>query len=234
MKSNPLLHRAIPRRIHALALTAAVCCIAFSKTSAHAQTLVSTGLDASNTLIGAGGVADAHWTVSEQAGGFGAAQTVYPNNADWFSGWIANGPSSDWIARNASITDNGPAPYTFSTTFDLTGLDPTTAEIFGSWAIDDQGSLALNGNTISTIGNGDWGALTNFSVFSGSLFFLPGINTLSMTITADDDFLDAARLQGAVFANSLPPNGTPEPGSLALFAGLTATGIGIAARKRRK
>ena len=73
-------------------------------------------------------------------------------------------------------------------------------------------------------------ALLNFSVSSG---FLPGLNTLSMTITSDDDFLEAVRLQGELFANVQAPNGTPEPGTLALFGGLTVTGLGFAIKRRR-
>lgn len=188
---------------------------------ARADTIanVSTGLDATNTLITTGGTADAHWIVQESAGGTGAAQVVEapenPNN-DWYVGWVADGPDSAWIARDASVVDNGPAPYTFSTTFDLSGYDPTTAALSGSWAVDDAGTLMLNGHQLGTLASGAWGALTSFSASSPD--FISGVNTLSITITSGDDFLEGARLQGAVTASPLdPPPSVPEPGSFALL-----------------
>ncbi len=178
---------------------------------------LSTGLNASNTLITTGAQPDAYWTVSEQAGGNGPAQTVYPNNADWYSGWLANGPNSDWIARNANVTNNGAAPYTFTRTFDLTGYNLATVSLSGAWAIDDQGTLNLNGTPISTLGSGAWGALTTFSASTG---FIAGVNTLSMTITADDQFLEAVRLDGTL-TGQLGGTATPEPStSFLLVSGL--------------
>ena len=233
MKSNLPLLRTLKVGVRTITISALVAgCLAISQVGGDGQVLLATGLDASDTLIGTGGVADAHWQVSEQAGGTGAAVTVYPNNADWFSGWLANGGNSDWVARDANTSNNGPAPYTFFTQFDLTGFDPTSAEMFGSWAIDDAGTLRLNGNILSNVGGGNWGSLTNFSVFPNSPFFLPGLNTLSITITSADQSFEAVRLQGALFANAAVPNGTPEPGSLALFAGVAAAGVGIVLRRR--
>jgi len=123
---------------------------------------LATGLDSSGNLIGSGGQNDANWTV-QQIGGTGPAQTVFPGNADWFGGWAPNGPNSDWIARDANNCCNGPAPYSFSRIFNLSSGDVSNVSISGSWAIDDQGTLSLNGNTIATLGNGQWGSLSAFS-----------------------------------------------------------------------
>ena len=190
---------------------------------------ISTGLDASNNLITSGGVNDAHWTVPSQANVVGPAQTVYPNNADWYGGWLANGPGSAWIARDANVSNNGVAPYTFSTSFNLTGYDLSTAALSGSWAIDDTGTLDLNGHTIATLGSGAWGGLTAFSVPTGSSFFNQGTNTLSITITSDDQFLEAVRLQGNVTARALT---TPEPGTYAMLGSFCL--VGGAFLRRRK
>ena len=103
-------------RILALAGCAAACLL-MSPRIGGAQVLnVATGLDSSFNLIPGGDVIDPHWTVTTDPtfSPLGTAETVYPNNADWFGGWLANGPFSDWIARNADVTDNGPAPYTFT------------------------------------------------------------------------------------------------------------------------
>jgi PEP-CTERM motif len=188
--------------------------------AARAGTInLATGLNASNHLITTGGLADAHWTVQEQAGGIGAAQTVYPNNADWGvgpGGWAANGPNSTWIARDANTTNNGPAPYTFYRTFNLSGANLANVSVSGSWAIDDAGTLDLNGHQIAALSTLQWVSLTPFSVAEGSPFLNQGLNTLSITITYDDQYLDGVRLQGFVKNTA-----APEPSSLVL-AGLGA------------
>ena len=195
--------------------------------AAQAQINLSTGLDATNTLLASGGLNDAHWTVSGNP-----AQSVYPNNADWFSGWLANGPASTWIAINANVANNGAAPYTFTRTFDLTGFDISTASLTGAWAIDDAGTVNLNGNLLDTQGSGGWGSLHNISAPAAD--FVSGVNTLTITMTTDDQFLEAVRLEGSVTAS--PIAATPEPGSAALLSGLLITGAGLLVRrhKRRK
>ena len=80
---------------------------------------LATGLDASNNLITTGGQPDAHWSVQPQVGGIVPAQTVYPDNPDYFGLWVTNGPKSDWIARDANAAFQGSAPYTFTRTFDF-------------------------------------------------------------------------------------------------------------------
>jgi hypothetical protein len=186
---------------------------------------LATGLDSSNNLISSGGVSDAHWTVTTDPtfSPTGIPQTVFPNNADFFSGWVANGPNSDWIARNAKVTDNGPAPYTFSRTFTLSASDLASASISGTWTIDDGGTLALNGNTLGTLTSGGWSSLHSFSVPTGSADFVVGTNTLSITITSDDRFLEGARLEGTLTTAS---TGVPEPATLhmACISGLTGLG----------
>ena len=90
-----------------------------SQIKAHTIANLATGLDAANNLIATGGVPDAHWNVNQPTGPPAPAQTVYPNNPDWFGGWVGNGPNSTWIARDANTPANGLGTY--AQTFSLKG-----------------------------------------------------------------------------------------------------------------
>lgn len=191
-------------------------------TAAHAAMInVSTGLDATDTAYTTGAQPDAHWIVNGNP-----AQTVFPNNADWYGGWLANDSNSTWIAIDANTTDNGPAPYTFTRTFDLTGYSLPSVSITGGWAIDDEGTLALNGNTVATLGAGAWGGLTPFTINSG---FVQGVNTLTITMTSDDRYLEGVRLQGTLTGDVA--GGVPEPATWAMMiAGFALVGGMLRAR----
>jgi len=204
-----------------LVLTFVLAVIAMGQVSGATINL-ATGLDTSNSLLTTNGVADAHWTVRETGD---SAQVNTPLSPNWYSGWIANGPNSAWISRNAGTLNNDENIYDF--TFDLTGYNLSTVSMLGSWTIDDQGTLKLNGNLIDSLGIGQWNALHSFSVTDSSLFN-QGMNTLSIDITWADNAKDAVRLEGLVSGTQVP-----EPTSLVLWAGLGVMGL-IAARRRKK
>jgi hypothetical protein len=188
---------------------------------------LATGLDASNNLITTGGAPDAHWTVRGNP-----AQVVVPGSGDsGFPDWIANGPNSAWIARNANDAfGNGLDTYT--RTFDLTGFNPATASITGFWTLDDGGTLSLNGHLIGTLdaSTTPWFSFHAFSVPAGSPFFNPGVNTLQISITQTDTFLEGVRLQGTLTAEAAA---IPEPTSVVLF-GLALVGGALCAWRRRR
>lgn len=111
----------------------------------------------------------------------GSAKVVAPNNADWYGGWLANGPNSSWIAPNPDTTNNGPAPYTFTYKFDTTGYSLASLAISGGlWTVDDAGTVALNGNVLGTLGSGSWGTLNSFTAPNSD--FVGGVNSLTITI----------------------------------------------------
>jgi len=208
-----------------LALTAFAVSVLFAANPAQAITInVGTGLDVSNNLIQTGGQNDAHRTVDNLAT---PAQTVYPDNPDWYGGWLANGPNSTWIARNANTSANGVGTYTRS--FDLTGFDLSTVSIVGSWAVDDNGILALNGHQLATLSAGAWGNLTPFSVDAASGFFHSGQNQLTIDIVnPTDNYLEGARLEGSLVGVAVPW----ETDALPLIGSTVIFGFGIWAKRR--
>jgi hypothetical protein len=218
-----------PTRItHNLAIFALLAILAVAAPPTRGGSVVynlATGLDAANNLIASGGQADAHWSVQPQGGGVAPAQTVYPNNPDWYGLWLQNGPNSDWIARDATTNFQGPPLYAFTRTLDLSGFNLSTVSINGLWAIDDNGILSLNGYVLSSLLSGgaiggdasNYTMLHPFSVAAGSPYLLRGLNTLTITMTASNQFEDGVRLEGVVTAS------VPEPVSMVLLA----LGVGI-------
>ncbi len=204
---------------------------------AKAQYLdVSTGLDSSGNMQHKGGSLDANWTVTGAVNPLDPpnAYVVAPGDADYYSGWVRNGPYSSWIAANPSdATGNG--LMTFTDTFDV--ATPSTAVIIGgAWAIDDYGTLSLNGHLLSTVPNHAFGHLSAFSTTASD--FVMGLNTLTMQMTATDFFLEGARLRGwLVDAGSAVPVGAgsavPEASTWAMLVAGFA-GLGLAAARSRR
>jgi hypothetical protein len=155
---------------------------------------LSTGLDSSGNIQHTGGSLDANWTVTGAVNPLNApnAYVVARNDADWYGGWIGNGAYSSWIAANP-FDAHGNGLLTFTDTFDVT--TPSTAAIIGgAWAIDDYGTLSLNGHLLSTVPNHAFGHLSAFSTTASD--FVAGLNTLTMQMTATDTFLEGGRLRG--------------------------------------
>ena len=198
---------------------------------AQANTInLSTGLDSFDTLIILGNTPDAHWTVDQPSGPIAPAKVVAlgdPGSA--IPIWATNGPGSSWITIDPNSSGNGSViPYTYYRTFNLSAADVATASISGVWGIDDSGEVRLNGYLLSSLVN-DYSASTPFSALAGSGKFLAGTNTLTITMTSSDDFLEAVRLEGSLNTGSVPDSGT----TLALLGG-TLTGLGALRRKFRK
>jgi hypothetical protein len=177
---------------------------------------VSTGFNASGQLITSGNVADANWVViplaSEPSEGTfgcpaagpgcttGTAQpllTVFPPTsaeADWYNGWPANGPNSDWITINPnSATKNTYGLY--YTTFNLGSTSNLC--LVGAMGIDDNGLLAINGHAIMT-NISAIGSLAPLNIAIPSADLVVGQNTLSLGWGSTDNSLEAFRLQATI------------------------------------
>jgi len=156
-------------------------------TMSHAApiTLFNTGVDDTGTQL-ALGASDPHWTIVSGPGISSPVQAAVLDQQHPY-GHYTESPFSLWIGL--APDGAGSEPYTVRLTFDLTGLDPTTAVITGQWGADDSGSIRLNGQD-SGIGTGtlsspELSGPANFDVvlsFTLNQGFLPTTNTLDFVI----------------------------------------------------
>jgi hypothetical protein len=169
-----------------LALVAAVCvsCEAGSGapeatgTTSSAVTiggLFPTGVNAAGTPLAVGAI-DPHYVLSSNDPNFPGPNAIVVTPA---GGWTGNTATSKWISVQASTTGAANGVYTYTTTFTLAGVDPTSATLTGSWACDDSCTMTLNGTTVAQKATPGWGTVGTFTVAAGSPFVL-GANTLAV------------------------------------------------------
>ncbi len=196
------------------------------------STLYSTGVDDFHNPL-PGGSIDPHWelTVSPDPAYPGPDAFVLSDSAPLFSnGGTPNTSTSKWIGPRADGGHNFPrsdctvgcttADYHFETVFDLTGLDPLTAQITGQWSVDDSAIMLLNGVQVASypfIQGVTWREFAPFTVTSG---FVAGVNTL--TVIVNNQFYPNSNLRDNATGMQVQLTGTaniPEPASLLLLAG---------------
>ncbi len=146
--------------------------------------LFNTGVGTNGALLAAGAV-DPNWRLIESPDSAFPGPNAFVLNDAWpvqAGVWLLNGPDSKWIAPQSNQgTGNQPGDYKYRITFDLTGLEPSTAVITGRWTSDNTGlGVFLNGVATGFISDGNFPALNNtFSIASG---FIDGLNTLDFVV----------------------------------------------------
>ena len=185
--------------------------------------LFNTGVDASRTTL-LDGVSDSHWMITSAPGAIvGGAPFAVPTSAP--GAWLGANTTSTWIAPTTNTNDLG-GNYTYQTSFDLTGLDPSTFTIDGQFSVDDGLSdILLNGQSTGVNGAG-FGGWTAFSLnsLSGN-GFNSGANTLEFLVNNGGNNPTGLRVE------FLDVNGTliPEPSGAILLA----LGGALLLRRRR-
>ena len=195
---------------------------------AHAAsvTIFNTGVDSTGTPLPDGTVGDPNYVLTSVPGGSTTDIMVLTSAGGFPIGpWLGDDAISAWIGPNNDSEADGPVGlYDYQTTFDLAGVDPTTASLVGQWATDNEGvDILING--VST-GNtaGGFSSWYSFDISSG---FVSGVNTLDFIVN-NDGGPTGLRVELSGTADA-----TPEPApSLMLAIGLA--GLGVLKRRGRR
>jgi hypothetical protein len=194
----------------------------------------NTGVNSSDVLVAPGAQAS-FWALSAKPAT--AVETIGSNPFRFNCCYFADTATAAWVAPQAG-GDAGPlGTYTYDLVIDLTGLDPATASIAGTFGTDNDGSISLNSDPpVVTTGIADFGAPTPFTINSG---FVAGLNTIHVRVTNQGDptaffvsFTSATASAATPSAAQIPIPAVSWP-SLAALALLLA-GLGsLWARKAR-
>lgn len=198
--------------------------------AATITTLYNTGVDGFNAVLG-NGAADTHYTLTSVPSGSSDTQAITSAGGFPIGPWLGDNSVSGWIVpANGDGDNSAPGDYVFRTTFNLTGLDPTTALIGGQWLTDNRGmDILLNGVSLGfTTSNPpeNFTAWTEFAITSG---FQAGLNTLDFLVRNDGG--DSGNPLGL----RVEMTGTASPVPLPAAAWLLLSGlVGFGALGRRR
>ncbi len=135
--------------------------------------------------------------------------------------WVSSQADAQWISPGPNGESNwSTGTYDYQTTFSLDGLDPATAVLSGLWTSDNSGCIYLNGvDTNDCVGDGDFRALTPFSIYSG---FVAGINNLDFVVENGGTYPNPTGLLVEITGTA---TATPEPSVLVLVGTMFVVGI---------
>jgi hypothetical protein len=217
-----------------LAVVSLLCLWMVQAEAASIPGLFNTGIDNSNALL-PDGATDPHYTLITSADPSfpGPAAMVVNSSGYPIPPWIADGPNSKWIALSANENlANTSGLYIYQTTFNLSGLNPSSAVITGQWTTDNNGAnILING--IST------GFTTPLVAFSSGFFpftinsgFVAGLNTLDFEVVNAPGTIPNPTGLRVELSGTANVTGVAEPITL-LLLGSGLIGL-VALRKRLK
>jgi hypothetical protein len=178
--------------------------------------LHNTGVNDDGTLATLGTV-DTHWTLILSPDPVTPGPSTFVSNPIK-SNWSSNGPKSQWIspAINASVSRKS-GSYKFRITFNLSGFNPASAIISGSWVSDNKTTAVLLNGIVT-----GYTSPANFSkqpgagaVFTLNSGFVPGVNTLDFIVNND----------GGPVGIRVEVSGIATAGGVFAIPGLYATGV---------
>ena len=186
-----------------------------------------------------------HWFVSTNVDSHGDG-LLSSFKTDDFIQAVAATNRADYIANNATGTNGSIGTWTFFVfrqMFDLTGFDPTSANLQFQWAADDSGEgyaargtwipkFSLNGGNFINYPGSPTPTYEYSSVVDLSSGFVSGLNTIDFYVEGNG-VTDGFKLKTVSFTanESGSPTPVPEPATMLLFG----TGLaGLAAAHRRK
>lgn len=190
-------------------------------------TVHNTGVDTSDVLVAPSAQAS-FWTLSAKP--VGAAPAIGSNPFRYYNGsYFADTATAAWVSPQADGSAGVIGAYVYDLVIDLTGLDPATASITGTFGTDNTGAVSLNAGTpVATTGSGDFFAPTAFTINSG---FVAGLNTIHVQADNAGDptaffvsFTTATANAVPVAAEPVPATSWPALAGLGLLLLLAGTG----------
>jgi hypothetical protein len=198
------------------------------------SSLFNTGVDALGTPLPDGTIGDPHYTLVTVPAGRTTDIRIRTSAGGYpIPPYIGDDSLSAWIGPNNDPQIDGPGGvYDYRTTFDLTGLVPSTASITGGWSTDNEGlEILINGVDTGNPGTPGGQFESGFAPFSIASGFAPGINTLDFLVN-NDGGPTALRVEMTGSANASAV--TPEPGAYALLGSLCLTSAVFLRRRRAR
>jgi hypothetical protein len=107
--------------------------------------LFPTGVNASGAPA-ASGSTDVHYALSSNDLNFPGPAAIVVDPA---GGWTGNTATSKWLSVATSTNGTTGRSYTYTTTFTLAGVNPTSATLTGKWSCDDSCVMQLHGTAVA-------------------------------------------------------------------------------------